>query len=179
MKIKCIGSLLVVMLATARSAGGQDPSPAMWLHEALTDASKPKPTIVLVHSAFSDAMGWQYIAPILQREGYKVVAVENPLASLDEDIATTKRVLDGVKGPVVLVGHSYSGAVITGAAAGSQNVRALVYLAAFAPDANEPVGKFKEKHPSASSLPVSSAILSGTISFPAWRSIPAWYLASK
>jgi len=126
-------------------------------------------------------VGWQYIVPILQKDGYKVVAMENPVASLDEDITITKKVIDGVKGPMVVVGHSYGGAVITGAAAGSRNVRALVYLAAFAPDANEPIGAFNEKYPSKSggALPANSAILSETISFPAWRSIPAWYLVSK
>jgi pimeloyl-ACP methyl ester carboxylesterase len=153
----------------------------MWLHEALTDAGKPKPTIVLVHATFSGAMGWEYIVPILQRDGYIVVAVDNRLVSLGEDIATTKRVIDGIEGPVVVVGHSYGGAVITGAAAGSLNVRALVYLAALAPDANEPIGDFSAKYPSESggALPANSAILSETISFPAWRSIPSWYLVSK
>ena len=181
MKTKGIGSLLVVMLASAPSVRGQNSSPATWLYDALTDASKPKPTIVLVQSAFADATGWQYIVPILQTDGYKVVAVENPLASLDEDIVTTKSVIDGVKGPVVVVGHSYGGAVITGAAAGSLNVRALVYIAAFAPDANEPIGEFNGKYPyeSGGALPANSAILSETISFPAWRSIPSWYLVSK
>jgi len=181
MKTKGIGSLLVVMIAGVPSARGQDPSPATWLHDALTDASKPKPTIVLVRTAFADAMSWQYIVPILQADGYKVVAVENPLASLDQAIATTKSVIDEVKGPVVVVGHSYGGAVITGAAAGSLNVRALVYIAAFAPDANEPIGEFNEKYPSepGGALPASSAILSETISFPAWRSIPSWYLVSR
>jgi pimeloyl-ACP methyl ester carboxylesterase len=181
MKTKGIGSLLVAMLASAPSARGQNSSPATWLYDALTNASKPKPTIVLVQSAFADAMGWQYIVPILQTDGYKVVAVENPLASLDEDIVTTKSVIDGVEGPVVVVGHSYGGAVITGAAAGSLNVRALVYIAAFAPDANEPIGELNGKYPSESggALPANSAILSETISFPAWRSIPSWYLVSK
>jgi len=181
MKTKGIGSLLVVLIASPPSARGQDPSPAMWLRDALTDVSKPKPTIVLVRTAFADAMGWQYIVAILRTDGYKVVAVENPLASLDDDIVTTKSVIDGVKGPVVVVGHSYGGAVITGAAAGSLNVRALVYIAAFAPDAYEPIGEFNEKYPSEPHgvLPASSAILSETISFPAWRSIPSWYLISR
>ena len=181
MKTKGIGPFLVVMIASAPSARGQVSSPATWLHEALADASIPKPTIVLVHSAFPDAMGWEYIAPILRRDGYKVVAVDNPLVSLGEDIATTKRVIDGVRGPVVVVGHSYGGAVITGAAAGSLNVRALVYLAALAPDGNEPIGAFNGKYPSESGggLPANSTILSETISFPAWRSIPSWYLVSK
>ena len=106
-----------------------------------------KPTIVLVHGAFADATGWQRVIPILQRDGYEVIAVQNPLASLAGDVETTKRVIDAQKGPVVLVGHSYGGAVITGAAAGSANVKALVYLAAFAPEAGEPVGAFGEKYP--------------------------------
>ena len=103
-------------------------------------AEPPKPAIVLVHGAFADASGWSRVIPILQRDGYFVTAVQIPLTSLSDDIATAKRVVDSQKGPVVLVGHSYGGAVITGAAAGSPNVKALVYLAAFAPDAGEPLG---------------------------------------
>jgi pimeloyl-ACP methyl ester carboxylesterase len=111
-----------------------------------------KPTIVLVHGAFADGSGWQDVVPLLQRGGYKVIAVQNSLAMLAEDVATTKRVIDAetTKGrTVVAVGHSYGGAVISGAAAGNANVRALVFIAAFAPDANEPVGAFNEKYPSA------------------------------
>jgi pimeloyl-ACP methyl ester carboxylesterase len=109
--------------------------------------AKPKPTIVLVHGAFADALGWQRLIPILQRDGYDVLAVEIPLASLAGDVETTKRFVDAVKGPVVLVGHSYGGGVITGAAAGSPNVQALVYLAAFAPEGGEPLGAFGDKYP--------------------------------
>jgi pimeloyl-ACP methyl ester carboxylesterase len=106
-----------------------------------------KPTIILVHGAFADAAGWGRVIPILQKDGYSVVAVENPLQSLDGDVANTKRVLDDQAGPVVLVGHSYGGAVITGAAAGNPNVKALVFLAAIAPDAGEPVAAFLDKYP--------------------------------
>ena len=108
-----------------------------------------KPTIVLVHGAFADATGWQHVIRILERDGYTVVAVQNSLASLAGDVETTKRLIDAQKGPVVVVGHSYGGAVITGAAAGNANVKALVYLAAFAPDAGEPIGAYSEKYPSA------------------------------
>jgi pimeloyl-ACP methyl ester carboxylesterase len=111
-----------------------------------------KPTIVLVHGAFADGSAWQDVVPLLQRRGYRVIAVQNSLAMLAEDVATTKRVIDAEtrKGrPVVAVGHSYGGAVITGAAAGNANVKALVFIAAFAPDANEPVGAYNEKYPSA------------------------------
>ena len=114
---------------------------------ALASTGAAKPTIVLVHGAFADGTGWQRVIPILQRDGYDVIAVQNPLASLAGDVETTKRVIDAQKGPVVLVGHSYGGAVITGAAAGSPNVKALVYLAAFAPEGGEPVGAFGEKYP--------------------------------
>ena len=124
--------------APAKRKSGASPSPG---------PATAKPTIVLVHGAFADGTGWQRVIPILQRDGYEVIAVQNPLASLAGDVETTKRVIDAQKGPVVLVGHSYGGAVITGAAAGSPNVKALVYLAAFAPEAGEPVGAFGEKYP--------------------------------
>jgi pimeloyl-ACP methyl ester carboxylesterase len=120
--------------------------------EALSRATgSGKPTIVLVHGAFADGSAWQDVIPLLQRDGYKVIAVQNSLAMLAEDVATTKRVIDAEthKGrTVVAVGHSYGGAVISGAAAGNANVKALVFIAAFAPDANEPVGAFNEKYPS-------------------------------
>jgi pimeloyl-ACP methyl ester carboxylesterase len=82
---------------------------------------------------------------LLQQDGYYVTAVQNRMASLGDDIATTRRVIDAQAGPVVVVGHSYGGAVVTGAAAGSTNVKALVYIAAFAPDAGEAVGPLGEK----------------------------------
>jgi len=112
--------------------------------------SKDKPRIVLVHGAFADGTGWQHVIPPLEEHGYVVIAVQNPLISLADDIATTKRVLDAEaqKGPVIAVGHSYGGAVITGAAAGNPNVKALVYIAAFAPEAGEAVAAFLEQYPS-------------------------------
>src|SRR5216110_2538617 len=110
-------------------------------------AASAKPTIVLVHGAFADGSSWQRVIPILQRDGYNVIAVQNPLTSLAADVETTKRVVDAQTGPVVLVGHSYGGAVITAAAAGSANVKALVYIAAFAPEPGEPIGAFGERYP--------------------------------
>ncbi|HEY4305492.1 MAG TPA: alpha/beta hydrolase [Gemmatimonadaceae bacterium] len=110
------------------------------------NAPAAKPTIILVHGAFADALGWQRVIPLLVRDGYKVTAVENPLTSLAEDIATTKRLIDAQQGPVVVVGHSYGGTVMSGAAT-SPNVKALVYIAAFAPDVHEPMGAFLEKYP--------------------------------
>ena len=126
-------------------------------------AQPPRPAIVLVHGAFADASGWSRVIPILQRDGYFVTAVQIPLTSLSDDIATAKRVVDSQKGPVVLVGHSYGGAVITGAAAGNTNVKALVYLAAFAPEAGEPLGapgkKFAEPPLNSALVPDSAGLL--------------------
>lgn len=110
-------------------------------------AAAAKPTIVLVHGAFADGTGWQHIIPILERDGYTVIAVQNALTSLSADVLTTKRVIDAQNGAVVAVGHSYGGAVITGAAAGNANVKALVYIAAFAPDGGEAIGAFNAKYP--------------------------------
>jgi len=106
-----------------------------------------KPTIVLVHGAFADGTSWQHVIPILERDGYNVIAVQNDLASLAGDVETTKRVIDAQAGPMIVVGHSYGGAVITGAAAGNPNVKALVYIAAFAPEAGEPISVYGEKYP--------------------------------
>ena len=117
-----------------------------------SDAQRPtspgaKPTIVLVHGAFADASSWQDVIPLLQDHGYSVIAVQNALASLAGDVETTKRVIAAQAGPVVVVGHSYGGAVISGAAAGNPNVRALVFIAAFAPEAGEPIDAFQKKYP--------------------------------
>ena len=117
---------------------------------AQTANGKPaaaKPTIVLVHGAFADASGWQTVILQLQQDGYKVVAVQNPLSSLPNDVETTKRLIDAQTGPVVVVAHSYGGAVMSGAAAGNPNVKALVYIAALAPDANEVLGPLLNQYP--------------------------------
>lgn len=108
-------------------------------HDVSARHSAPvaKPTVVLVHGAFADASGWTRVITLLQRKGFEVVAVQNGMTSLADDVATTRRVIDAHKGPVVLVGHSYGGAVITATAAATPNVKALVYIAAFAPDAGE------------------------------------------
>jgi pimeloyl-ACP methyl ester carboxylesterase len=103
-----------------------------------------KPAIVLVHGAFADASSWSKVIPILQKDGYYVTAVQIPLTSLEDDIVVTKRVIDAQKGPVVVVGHSYAGAVITGAAGGA-NVKSLVFVDAFAPDVGEPLASAGDK----------------------------------
>ena len=115
----------------------------------MKNSNSNKPSIVLVHGAFADGTSWKKIIPILEDEGFTATAVQNPLRSLAEDVATTKRVIEAQKGDVVLVGHSYGGSVITDAAAGSDKVKALVYVAAFAPEAGETVGGLLGKFPSA------------------------------
>lgn len=96
-----------------------------------------KPTIVLVHGSWADASSWTDVVKRLQRDGYQVLAPPNPLRSLSGDAEYIRTFLATVPGPIVLVGHSYGGAVITNAATGNQNVKALVYVDAFAPDAGE------------------------------------------
>ena len=115
---------------------------------AVTSASAAqKPAIVLVHGAFADASSWSKIIPLLEKDGYFVTAVQIPLTSLPDDVAAAKRVIDAQKGPVVVVGHSYAGAVITDAAAGNANVKSLVYVNAFAPDATETTAEAGNKFP--------------------------------
>jgi pimeloyl-ACP methyl ester carboxylesterase len=92
--------------------------------------------VVLVHGAFADGSGWKALYEILTKKGYQVTVVQNPLSSLEDDVAATKVVLDKQDGPAILVGHSWGGAVIT-EAGNHPNVAALVYVAAFQPDNGE------------------------------------------
>jgi pimeloyl-ACP methyl ester carboxylesterase len=113
---------------------------ALFAATAFANAATPADTtIVLVHGAFADGSSWDKVIPILQNKGYKVVAVQNPLSSLADDVAATKRVVDAQTGNVVLVGHSWGGTVITEAGT-SDKIKALVYVAAFAPSEGEASG---------------------------------------
>jgi pimeloyl-ACP methyl ester carboxylesterase len=170
--------------------------------------------VVLVHGGFVDGSGWQGVYDLLKQDGYDVAVVQNPTLSLEGDVAATRRIVDAQDGPVVLVGHSYGGAVITEAGT-DPNVVALVYIAAFAPDAGESVNtliadpppgapvppilppkdgflfldreKFHDSFagdlPAAqaafmadSQVPWGGAALAGSITEPAWRVKPSWYL---
>jgi pimeloyl-ACP methyl ester carboxylesterase len=102
--------------------------------------------VVLVHGGFVDGSGWQAVHDLLARDGYRVAVVQNPTLSLEDDAAATRRVIDSLDGPVVLVGHSYGGAVITEAGL-HEKVAALVYIAAFAPDKGEPVNALLASFP--------------------------------
>jgi pimeloyl-ACP methyl ester carboxylesterase len=174
----------------------------------------PAKNVVLVHGGFVDGSGWEGVYKLLRKDGYTVSIVQNPTISLADDVAVTKRVLDKQKGPVVLVGHSYGGAVITEAGTHS-SVAALVYITAFAPDKGESVntlianpppgapvppilppqdgflfldkGKFpasfagdvdpeKAAFMADSQVPWGVDALAGTISQPAWKTKPSWYL---
>ncbi|MCY1137164.1 alpha/beta hydrolase [Actinoplanes sp. Pm04-4] len=108
---------------------------------------KAKPTVVLVHGAFADSSGWNGVVSRLARDGYPVVSAANPLRGVASDAAQVKALLDSIKGPIVLVGHSYGGMVISKAAAGDKDVKALVYVAAFAPLAGESAGDLAAKFP--------------------------------
>jgi pimeloyl-ACP methyl ester carboxylesterase len=94
--------------------------------------------VVLVHGGFVDGSGWEGVHDLLTKDGYRVAVVQNPTLSLDDDAAVTRRAIDELDGPAVIVGHSYGGAVITEAGTHDQ-VAALVYIAAFAPDQGESV----------------------------------------
>jgi len=104
--------------------------------------------IVIVHGAFADASGWEAVFHILKSKGYQVSLVQNPLTSLEDDVTATQRVIERQNGPVVLVGHSWGGAVITQAGT-SEKVSSLVYVAAFVPDAGETVLDLIKKAPPA------------------------------
>jgi pimeloyl-ACP methyl ester carboxylesterase len=173
-------------------------------------------TVVLVHGGFVDGSGWEGVYNILRKDGYTVAIVQNPTISLADDVAATKRIIAMQNGPVILVGHSYGGAVIT-EAGNDPKVAGLVYITAFAPDKGESVSTLikdpppgapvppilppqdgylfldKAKFPASfaadveaeraafmadSQVPWGVEALSGTISEPAWKTKPSWYLVA-
>ena len=111
-------------------------------------AQSAKPAIVLVHGAWADGSSWGKVIPRLEKAGLKAVAVQNPLTSLEDDLAATKRAIALQDGPVILVGHSWGGAVISDAGA-DPKVVGLVYVAAFAPDVGEAVADLGKEFPPA------------------------------
>jgi pimeloyl-ACP methyl ester carboxylesterase len=178
------------------------------------DGLQKKPSVVLVHGGFVDGSGWQGVYGLLSKDGYQVSVVQNPTLSLEDDVVVTKRVIAAAQEPVVLVGHSYGGAVVTEAGT-DPKVAAVVYIAAFAPDKGESVStliadpapgapvppilppqdgfllldreKFRASfaadvapEPAAfmadSQVPWGVNALSGSITEPAWRIKPSWYL---
>ncbi|MFD9127021.1 alpha/beta fold hydrolase [Kitasatospora sp. NPDC059571] len=133
-----------VAAAAAAAVGVSVAAPSA---HAATPSPTQKPTVVLVHGAFVDASEWDGVIGHLQHDGYKVVAPANPLRGLASDSAYLRSVLGTIHGPIVLAGHSYGGSVMTEAAAGDAQVKALVYIAAIAPDKGESVASLGAKFP--------------------------------
>jgi pimeloyl-ACP methyl ester carboxylesterase len=119
---------------------------------AQTNESKAVKNVVLVHGGFVDGSGWQGVYKALKKNGYNVTVVQNSTTSLADDVATTKRAIATQDGPVILVGHSYGGAVIT-EAGNDPNVVGLVYIAAFAPDRGESVSSLIKSAPAGAPVP--------------------------
>ena len=130
-----LGLLAAILLAHA-------PRPA-----AATKPGQAKPTVVLVHGAWADSSSWSGVVRNLQRDGYTVTVPPNPLRGLSSDAAYLAGYLDTISGPIVLVGHSYGGAVITNAATGDPDIKALVYVNAFVPDHGETVVQLATAQP--------------------------------
>jgi pimeloyl-ACP methyl ester carboxylesterase len=133
-----------------------------------------KPTIVLVHGAWADGTSWQHVIPLLDRDGYTAIAVQIAIESLADDVATTKRVIRGQPGPVVVAAHSYGGMVMTGAAGYLYLDRAKYHdvFCKDVPDAEASVMAAVQK-------PFNSTIFGATLDAAAWKSIPSWFLVSQ
>ena len=123
--------------------------------EAATAGDGPKPTIVLVHGAWADTSSWDGVIQRLQADGYTVYAPPNPLQGLAYDPAYLADFLHTISGPVVLVGHSYGGAVITNAATGDPQVKALVYVDAFAPAQGQTIAQLLAAYPGSCAVPAN------------------------
>ena len=141
-RLKRLTRLLAALLVAALAWSGTTISSSAAANEASGATGKPqpaKPTVVLVHGAFADSSGWAVVADQLIRDGYPVIAFSNPLRGITPDAAYLRAFLGTISGQLVLVGHSYGGAVITNAATGNPNVKSLVYIAAYALDEGETV----------------------------------------
>lgn len=142
------------LTATAFGAGAASAATTTATHTG-SGASKVKPTIVLVHGGYADSSCWNAVISQLQAAGYPTIAGSNPLRGIPTDAPYIGSLLDSIPGPVVLVAHSMGGTVITNAAAGKANVKALVYIAAFTPDVGETQGELITKFPGSEVGPVS------------------------
>ena len=140
--VAAILAAATLLLAVVTQVGAADAATARATRAgSATPASSSKPLVVLVHGAWADSGSWNGVVALLQRAGYTVYALPNPLRGLANDSATVADFLHTISGPVVLVGHSYGGAVITNAARGDANVKALVYVDAFVPAQGETLFK--------------------------------------
>ena len=138
-----------ILISIAVAASFSTVLPSAYAEAPITavQGTAAKPTIVLVHGAFADASSWDGVAKKLNADGYPVLSVANPLRSVAGDAQYAANVIGAIKGPVVLVGHSYGGMLISKAAEGNPQVKALVYVAAFAPEQGETVAELAGKFP--------------------------------
>jgi len=134
-KLLVIGLIYLGLLLLSASSG-----------RVFAQNTVPKKTVVLVHGTFADGSSWEKIIPLLQAKGFNVIAVQNPLTSLANDVAVTKRAIDSAPGEVILVGHSWGGTVIT-QAGNNEKVKALVYIAAFALSKDQSVNDLYKEYP--------------------------------
>ena len=141
--------------AVAASAALLTPAAASAATASASSAAPAKPTIVLVHGGYADSSCWNATIQELQDKGYTTVCGSNPLRGIPTDAPYIGSLLDSISGPIVLVAHSMGGTVITNAAAGKTNVKALVYIAAFVPDVGETQGELITKFPGSEVAPVS------------------------
>ncbi|GAA2050107.1 alpha/beta hydrolase [Catenulispora yoronensis] len=158
-----LGVVTVVAASTVASVGVTAASGAVpAASSSASPASRPapaKPTIVFVHGAFADSSGFDSEIRTLRRLGYPVLAAPDPLRTVSGDADSVRALLATVAGPVVLVGHSYGGAVITNAAVGAPNVKALVYLGAFIPDAGQSINDIQVATPGSLLGPATTRIV--------------------
>ena len=228
-----LAALTGAALATNAVASAQGSSkattsavPAVQLQADRHDGENSKPTVVFVHGGWADSSGWNDEIKALKKKGYPVIAPANPLRGLTSDADYVRSVLKTIPGPIVLVGHSYGGAVISNAARGVSNVKALVYIAAFAPETGESLEQLVTKNPGthitpdaldvrpyplpdggtgadlyikaevfreafagdlprrttnlmqATQRPFSAAAFGEPSGYPAWKTIPSWYLVT-
>jgi len=152
-------------LATTTLLGATAAAITFWVGAAEVTPSQPVKNIVLVHGAFADGSSWAKVIPILQAKGYNVTAVQNPLTSFADDVAATNRALALQNGPVILVGHSWGGVVITEAGM-DPKVVGLVYVAAFGPDEGEVVGELGKAYPPPPSFAAPIVDKQGFMSLP-------------
>jgi pimeloyl-ACP methyl ester carboxylesterase len=151
--VAALTALIGAAVATDTIASAQTPSKSNATTSAVpvtlnqSNRTTSKPTVVFVHGGWADSSGWNAEIAPLQGRGYPVIAVANPLRGLSSDADYVRSVLQTIPGPIVLVGHSYGGAVITNAAVGAPNVKALVYIAAFAPDSGESLQQLVTMNP--------------------------------
>jgi pimeloyl-ACP methyl ester carboxylesterase len=139
----CLSIAITTSLASTTDFGLATPeNKTLMQSQGLQSMSTNATNIVLVHGGWADGSSWSKEIPILENTGHRVIAVQLPLHSLADDVATVKRAIDLVGGPTILVGHSYGGEVITNAGYNNPNVTGLVYIAAFAPDEGQSLSSF-------------------------------------